>query len=205
MKKSKLTTGFNVLTDSLFQTTSESIYVSMQGNPNFPTTVPDMSVINTAVQLFNTTLNNAQTRDRNAVALKNEAREALTDLLIQLANSVMATANGNRAMLVSSGFDLAKDSETTPLTKPENIQLADGPNAGELVVKVDREKNAKSYIYQCTLDPLTDSSQWTQAISTSSKYTFKNLGTAQKYWCRVAAVGPYDQVVYSDTISRIAQ
>lgn len=205
MKKDKLNTGFNPQTDSQFQTFSESINTSMTGNVNFPNPIPDLAVVDAAVQEFNIALTNAQTRDRNAVALKNKARQNLNGLLVQLANWVMAVANGDRAMLVSSGYELTKEADTTPLTKPVNIQLADGPNAGELVVKVDRDKRAQGYIHQYTLDPLTDGSQWTQAMSTTSKYTFKNLGASQKYWCRTAAVGAYGQVVYSDAISRIVQ
>jgi hypothetical protein len=66
-------------------------------------------------------------------------------------------------------------------------------------------KGAKGYTPQFTSDPLTASSEWTQVMTTTSKYTFTNLNSAKKYWVRVAAVGPYNQVVYSDAISRVVQ
>ncbi|MGH2566064.1 MAG: hypothetical protein ACRDE5_16215, partial [Ginsengibacter sp.] len=80
-----------------------------------------------------------------------------------------------------------------------------GINAGELVVKVPAVKGASGYVPQFTADPLTVDSTWTQEVTTTSKYTFKNLTSAKKYWCRVAAVGPYNQLVYSDAISRVVQ
>jgi hypothetical protein len=133
------------------------------------------------------------------------ARETLGSLLLQLSNSVMTTANGDKAMLISSNFDLAKEGSNTPIDKPASIELMDGKNAGELVVKVPAVKGAKGYTPQFTSDPLTASSEWTQVMTTTSKYTFTNLNSAKKYWVRVAAVGPYNQVVYSDAISRVVQ
>ena len=205
MKTPRITSGFSNLSDANFENKAEAINSSMTGNVNFPATTPAMSVVTAAVQSYSVALIAAQGRDKNAVAIKNQKRNELNTFLVQLANSVMATANGDRAMLVSSGFDLVKDSESIPLPKPDNVQVADGVNAGELVVSVSQVKGAKSYVHQYTVDPVTPDSDWTQIFTTTSKFTFKNLDSAKKYWCRVAAVGPFDQVVVSDAISRVVQ
>ena len=201
----RLKTGFDQLSDPDFQTKTESIYASMLGNINFPAPTPGLPVIDAAIEAYSAALIAAQQKDKNAVATKNQARNNLTALLIQLANSVMTTANGDKTMLISSGFDLAKDGETTPIVKPASISLTDGQNAGELVVKVPRTKGSTGYGPQYTTGPLTADSQWTAFMTSSSKYTFTNLEPAKKYWCRVAVVGPYNQLVYSDAISRVAQ
>jgi hypothetical protein len=205
MKTNRLTTGFISLTDANFETKAESIFNSMNGNPNFPSPVPAMGTVEDAVQAYSTALTAAQSRDKNDVAVKNQKRGELTVLLIQLASSVMAVANGDKTMLISSGFDLAKEGETTPLQKPENIQVVEGINPGELIVSVRAVKGARSYVHQYTQDPVTAESQWVQSYTTTSKYTFKNLDASKKYWCRVAAVGAFDQLVISDSISRIVQ
>lgn len=205
MKKNRLKTGFDPLSDSDFQTKSESIYASMLSNPNFPTPTPDLPTIQGAISDYSDALTLAQNRNKNAVAVKNQMRDALTAALIQLANSVMTTANGDKTMLISSGFDLAKEGETTPIVKPDSIMLTDGLNAGELVVKIPAVAGAKGYGPQYTTDPLTADSQWTQFMTTTCKYTFKNLVTSKRYWCRVAAIGPYNQVVYSDAVCRVVQ
>jgi hypothetical protein len=203
--KNKITTGFESLTDPGFETKASDICASMSSNPNFATTIPALTDVTSQLQAYSAGLTAAQSKDRNAVATKNQLRENLTDLLTQLGSYVMAVANGDKAKLISSGFDLAKEGESTPLSKPDNIQLTDGKNAGELIVKVTAVKGAKSYVHQYTSDPLTPNSDWAQVITTTSKYTIKNLSSAQKYWCRVAAVGSLNQVVYSDAVSRIAQ
>ncbi|MGH2565682.1 MAG: fibronectin type III domain-containing protein, partial [Ginsengibacter sp.] len=201
----RLTTGFDTLGDGAFQTKAESICNAMTGNSNFPVTTPPIADVSDALSSYVTAFMAAQFRDKNAVAIKNQSRETLTLLLIQLANSVMTIANGDKAMLVSSGFDLARDPATTPITKPETVILTDGVNAGELVLKVPSVKGARGYVPQYTMDPLTETSEWTRVVTTSSKYTFRNLVPAKKYWCRVAAVGPYNQVVFSDAVSRVVQ
>lgn len=117
----------------------------------------------------------------------------------------MATANGNTIMLVSSGFDLSKRGTSQELVKPESIQLSEGSNAGELVVKIPGIKGARTYNFLYTPDPLTENSVWKSELSTSSKHTLRNLDSAKRYWCRVAGIGPFGQVVYSDANSRIVQ
>jgi hypothetical protein len=194
MKISRIVPPSDGMSDADYETKAGSIYAGMFGNPNYPAPVPDLATLLVANNDYSNALILAQNRDRNAVANKNVARETLGSLLLQLSNSVMTTANGDKAMLISSNFDLAKEGSNTPIDKPASIELMDGKNAGELVVKVPAVKGAKGYTPQFTSDPLTASSEWTQVMTTTSKY-----------WVRVAAVGPYNQVVYSDAISRVVQ
>ena len=207
MKRPKIVLGgIDGLADPVFETLSQSIYASMLGNENFPTPLPALTVIDESVTIYSNALVAAlQTKGKNEIAIKTQARQTLTELLTQLANSVMATANGDRVKLVSAGFPIGKEGETIILSKPENIQVTDGVNPGELVVKVKAVKGAKGYAHQYTPDPLTANSEWKQVLSTSSKCTITNLVSGQKYWCRVAAFGSFGQLVYSDAVSRVAQ
>jgi len=201
----RLKTGFDGISDSDFETQGLTIYDSMNNNLYFPNPTPDLPTVLAALGGYSTSLIAAQNRDKNAVAQKKAARDGLTGILIQLANSCMTTANGNRLMLISTGFKLAKPGETTPLIKPESITLTDGQNVGELVVRIPRVKGAGGYVPQYTADPLTAESVWTKIMTTTSKYTFTNLESGKKYWCRVAAIGPYNQIVYSDAVCRVVQ
>src|SRR5258706_3461677 len=115
MKTPRITSGFSSLSDANFENKAGVINSCMTGNPYFPVTTPAMPVVTTAVQDYSTSLIAAKGRDKNAVAIKNQRRIELNALLVQLANSVMAIANGDRTMLISSGFDLVKDAESIPL------------------------------------------------------------------------------------------
>jgi len=205
MKMPRLRTNLEYLADAPFLTKSTVIQAGMTGNPFFPNPTPALPVLDAAIVSYATALTAAQSKGKDAVAVKKQARAELAGILIQLANSVITTANGNRTMLVSSGFDRASEGENTPIVKPSSIYVADGQNAGELVVKVPRIKGATGYVPQYTPDPLAPDSDWKAFMTSTSKYTFTNLQPAKKYWCRVAVVGPYNQMVFSDAVCRVAQ
>lgn len=205
MKRSKIVTPFEGQSDPDFKAKADGIYAAMLGNINFPTPVPELTMIDGMIKAFGEAMAAAKDRDRNSVARKNDIRRDLTYALIQLASSVTTIANGDKTLLISSGFELAKPGQTIPLERPKGILLMDGRNSGELVVKIPTVKGAKSYGAQYTTDPLTASSEWTQQMTTTTRFTFRHLVTAQKYWCRMAAIGPYGQVVYSDAVCRVVQ
>jgi hypothetical protein len=205
MKRAKIKTPFESMSDADFETKAGSIYDSMLKSSYFPAPTPELPVILADLQAYSASLIAAKTKDKNAVAAKTDARDELTLSLIQLANSVSTIANGDRTKLITSGFDLAKPGESIPLKKPDIISLTDGVNAGELNVKVPSVKGAKAYGPQYTSDPLTSESEWTQFMCSTSKYTFKNLPSAQKIWCRMCVMGAYGQVVYSDAVCRVVQ
>ena len=205
MRKARVTTGFESLSDADFQLKSEKIFQSMVNNIFSPNPTPDMATLDAAVTSFSTALLAAQSRDKNAVAVKNAARATLTDLLNQLAGSVNTTANGDLVKLVSTGFDLAKDGESVPLPKPGSPLLSDGINQGELISKVPSVTGSKVYGHRYTTDAPVANTVWVEKISTSSKFMHTGLVSGQKYWCQVAAYGPFEQVVYSDSITRVVQ
>jgi hypothetical protein len=202
----KISTAFAKLSDAAFSSKGLTIYTSMLTNAYYPTPVPDMPTISAALQAYTNALVAAQTKERTAVQLKNQARAALTANLKLLGVYVTLTANGDAAKLASSGYDMAKSrSPKPPITKPENLIVTMGKNSGELDVSVDRVANARSYAYQYNTSTPTDDSAWETEISTSRKYTLTGLISGTKYTCRVGAVGSKNQTVYSDTVTRIVQ
>ena len=74
-------------------------------------------------------------------------------------------------------------------------------------MKVKRQKSAKSYQFQvCATDPSAfESAVWVSQVTSKSKVTFPDLESGKRYWCRVGITGPFEQQVYSDVITKIAQ
>ncbi len=205
MKKPKISTNLK-FPDAEFEIMAQAILASMTANPYFPAPTPSTIILAAGTTAYTDALLAAQSRDKNSVANKIQRKAELLNLLQQLAASVTATANGDRAILVSSGFPLQKETgDATPLQKPENLQVINGINPGEQISSVDGQKVAKSYIHQYTPDPLLPDSVWVQTFTTASKYTFKDLVPAQKYWFKVTAIGTKEQIAISDTLSRIVQ
>ena len=142
----------------------------------------------------------AQSGDRALIAAKNQKKEALTTTLFKLANYVNLTAVGNLAALLSTGMELAKDRTPSVLTKPA-ISVANGQNPGEMIVYVDSVDGSTSFMYQYTVDPVTDSSVWSSQGNNTRSYTFTGLESGKKFWFRVAAVGTNSQQLLSEVVS----
>jgi hypothetical protein len=125
-------------------------------------------------------------------------------LLVLLAEYVMGKANGDQAIMASSGFDQNKARGTKSLKTIEKLKvIIDKP--GEAVTEVKRIAGTKAYAHQYTTDPITVDSVWVSKVSTSPSYTFTGLTSKEKYWFQVIAVGVNDQQTASVPVSRVIQ
>ncbi|MEO6405856.1 MAG: fibronectin type III domain-containing protein [Ferruginibacter sp.] len=205
MKMTKLRISFSSFTDSNLETKADSILQNMTGNSNFPTPIPTLAELATALTVYSAALTKAADLGRLNVAEKNKARTTLELLLGQLGMYVMYVANGDEAILTSSGFSLAKANEPQYITNPGMVEIVNGITSGELVSSVKAMKGACSYKHDVTPDPLTPDSVWDSNSTSRSTYTFKNLEPGRKYWFRVAVIGTGEQLAYSSYASQFAQ
>ncbi len=204
MKRIKL--GFNYFSDARLETKAQAIVVAMTGNAHFPAVLPQLAAVSTALAAYVAALAAAANRGIAEVAVKNQKRAELETALIILGNYITLEANGDELVLASTGYDMVKTKTSSPpLTMPEIKFVDAGMNAGELDLVIYAVKGAKMYGYEYTPDPVLPNVQWTSQFSTQVKFTFKNLESGQKYWCRVAAMGVNEQLVYSNPVARIVQ
>ena len=202
----KINLGFGKYTEANLLVAAQAVLAAMTGNLNFPTPTPTLAAVQTSISDYSTALSAAKEGGKTNVAVKNQKKEDVISVLVALANYVTFTSNGDEVMLTSSGFPLNKQREPLPpLGKPEILKLEDGMNIGDLTVTIAGMKAARTFLYQCTKDPLTDDSIWTGQNSTLTKFGFTNLDSGAKYWCRVVAYGTNQQIVYSDPVARIVQ
>ncbi|MGE5108293.1 MAG: fibronectin type III domain-containing protein [Sphingobacteriales bacterium] len=201
--KSRALINFSKYTDGAFESKVHTILSCMKDNLNFTTPVPDLAAITAAAAAYSAALIKASTGNRENIADKNEKRRVLTNLLRSLCIYVTLTANGDRIVLLSSGFDISKDAEPMTISKPENLQVINGISSGELLVSVNAVKGAYAYLHEYTIDETLAPGSWVVTPSTSSKITFTNLLSGTKYYCRVGAIGTNGQLLYSDPLARI--
>lgn len=201
--KNKALIDFSKYSDGDFESKARTIITNMTGNTNFPDPSPAIPDVTLATNIYSEALAAASTGNRSDVADKNEKRQLVTLMLRSLASYVNFTAEGDRAMLLTTGFNVNKEREPVIITKPENIQVTNGMNAGELRVSVKAVKGAKSYVHEYTNDTGLAADHWQSTTTSQSKITFSELEAGKTYYCRVAAVGPKGQIVYSDQIARI--
>jgi hypothetical protein len=177
----------------------------MTGNSNFSTPDPTLASVTTLANQFEQAINDAEAGGSYDKSVRDSRKEELIDTMHNLSNYVLFTAKGDRLIAESSGFTIAKDrSPQPPIEKPEGLNLTDGLNAGELLLLFLRVVGARSYSYQISLDP-TDETKWLTLHGTVRKNLFTGLESGKKYYVRVIAIGIGNQIVYSDTVSRVAQ
>lgn len=205
MKIPKLNLNYQRYNDAKLDQKAQAIQVALTGNPNFTITATLADYIIVASN-FSTALTASSSRDRVAVSLKNDAREALLSSLRLLAQTVEAAAEGNRSKLISSGFDLATDSDAAlSLSPPQEFSLQDGTSAGEIKFVIKAVENAKSYIFEYTEEPLTLESSWVSKGSSKREYTFSNLPSGKRIYGRVVAIGTRGQEGTTNVLTRMVQ
>lgn len=207
MTNLRITNGFDQMSDAELAARANAILNAVTANAALPNPTPSVEEFQTGINDFSDALAIALTGSNYDKDLKNEKRDALITLLHNLSNFVLFKAAGNELIVKSAGFTPAKaERNPAPEVGPATEQqLQDGPNAGELNYSFKRVPGAKSYLYQCTPDPITESSVWEQKVGTVSKVRFSGLPSGRRIWCRVMAIGRDGQAVYSEPISRIVQ
>ncbi|MFL5810468.1 MAG: fibronectin type III domain-containing protein [Flavisolibacter sp.] len=181
----------------------QTVIVSMTGNPDYPAPVPSIAFVSDTVGSFAEAITIAASGNRAAIADKNAKKRLAIAALRQLAASVTTTANGDRTMLLTSGFDISKDKEPVVITKPVDLRVTTGTSSGELNVSVRRVKGAASYVHEYATAEGMAAGNWVSTPSSKARITFGELQPGVVYYCRVAAVGSKGQIVYSDVVSRM--
>ena len=199
----KALTNFYKLTDAALEVKAETIHSSMNANPGYTTPQPTLVALQAAITAFSDALNASASGSRVDIAFKNQKKQELIDLLTSLAAYVTFAADGDDSVLLSSGFDISKDPSSVTISKPENFQLINGNNPGELLLSIDGVKGAKSYLFEYTTDATMVAQNWQSFPSTKVKFMLEDLKPGTIYYCRVGAVGGNNQLQYSDAVSRM--
>jgi hypothetical protein len=202
MKKSKIITGFTKLSDSELDVKSQQIVSKMNKNPNFSAPIPDIDEVIEAKNAFENALTAAAHGNTNDTAFKNQTRTILEELLHRLGLFVELTANGNEAILFSSGYDLQKERETVGvLPKPENLKISMGANPGSVKVTVNSLTNADSYLFEYIEFPVTNAATWVIMPSSKANIEVTGLESGKQYAFKVAGVGANPTRVFFDVVT----
>lgn len=193
----------NYCRDNDLAQTTRRVLDSLTGNTEFPSPSPALDVVDKAAQDYIVALSNAGGRDRKLVAIKNDKRAILRGLLIQLANYVTQVSQGNKTLLLSSGFELTPERSASGKLPPK-LEV-DITSPGQATTRVKRVARARAYIHQYAPDPLTDSTVWTGETSHLPQHTFAGLTFATKYWFRVIALTSKGEQLTWEPVSRVIQ
>lgn len=193
------------MADPELETRTSQILFGMTKNSNFAKPIPTVEVAQEAADAFSAALGMCSEGDRLKIAIKNQKRKALLDVLHQWAFYVLLTANGNEAIAISSGFKIGKaPAPAPPLAKPEAPSLSSGIDPGEIVCAGKRLAGAISYLHQYATEAMLIENNWQAIPSSKCTCLITNLNSGEKYYFRIAALGSKEQLVYSDVVNRVA-
>jgi hypothetical protein len=147
---------------------------------------------------------NAKGRDIEAVNLKNEQKAFIISYLTELAEYVTLICNGDRGMLLSSGFLISGDKTYQPDPEIKQLEVELGP-PGQATTQVKRLRGARAYMHQYTIEAPTAETVWVSQGSKQPYYTFSGLKSTVKYWFRVVAISQVGEIVDSPVVTRVIQ
>ena len=205
MRLQKITLSFRPYSDADFLKLAVFILKSMTGNPAFTDPIPTIAEVQAGVTNYSEWLSAASGLGRNNVAQKTKARFDLEALLQQLGMYVMYVANGDAAILTSSGYMLTKMPEPSYISNPGNVTLKNGVTSGELVDLVKNVDAARVYFHEISDTAPTEATVWTRNQSSKARFVFTALTPGKQYWVRVAAVGSGEQLAYSSVATQFVQ
>ncbi|MDB5207317.1 MAG: hypothetical protein JWR72_2392 [Flavisolibacter sp.] len=205
-KPIRLLNSFDLLTDARLLERANSIHQNISGATSvFPTPLPTMASLLTAVEEFQSTVNNAASGDKNKAAVRDAEKEKLVDLLHLVSYYVLFTAAGDKLVVQLSGFTQAKPPTPQPeIPKPGEVQLTLGDQSGVMYASLKKVRGAVAYMHQFSTDPTLQIDNWVNHTCTTTKCTFNGLTPGTTYYVRVGAIGHKDQLKFSDVTSRIA-
>ncbi|RKS26581.1 hypothetical protein CLV94_1644 [Flavobacterium endophyticum] len=198
MTKIKIITSFSRYSDADLEQKAELIVDSMTGNVNFANPVPSLAKLQAATTAFDTAIIKAKEGGKTEQLARNLKREELTGLLEKLALYVQIEADGNDAVLASSGFSLSKIRNVVgTLPKPQNFALH-VENVGKIKLSLKPVRGAKSYLYEYRKK---GEEVWDIMVYTKTTLVLTELESGQMYEFRVAPVGSSTEKTYSDVLS----
>jgi hypothetical protein len=168
--QAKLIISFDALGEADFLAQAEGIAAALTGNAAFPepwpSPLPGLTPLKTDIAAYEAAYLAAKAGDKAKIALREAARQTVNTDLKRLAPYLEMVANGDAAMLASSGYALRKtpvktaSSNPQTLPPPEDFQVSRGVLSGTIVIHASKLEGAGSYTVQSTSGDPTVEDNW---------------------------------------------
>ena len=104
--------NFTRVSDGDVVARATAVQTAMTGNANFANPPVDLTVLKTAIDLFNSLIAEALDRSKKVIAQKNKQRQVVIKDLRLLGRYVEVTSNGDPSIFQTSGFQAASTTKT---------------------------------------------------------------------------------------------
>ena len=205
MGNSKALINLTRLTDPGLNTQANAVVTAMTDNANFPDVGTVLTDLKTAATAYSDALAIAKTGTSAQVAEKNDRKTALVAAMKAMGDYINYMAGGDRAMLLTTGFLVSKDTRTPVVIEPvKDLTIAYGGNSGTLDLSVKKSAGVRSVVFQYSLEPVVDNNTaWISSTCTESNCTIANLPVGKLVWIRAGVVGLRRQSIYSAPVQKM--
>lgn len=191
---------FKKMRELNFRQLARQVLINMRENKDlFPDCDPPIEQLEETFSRLAQADVEAAYHDILKVEIKNKLSEQMKQELHLLSLYVSRVANGDRGVILSSGFDCSKEYSLIGIApKPNNLRVTPQiNNPGVVKFKVDVWKKATAYLFEYRK---VGDVNWTQVISTKSSLLCMGLESGVRYEVRVAYLTTNPKRVYSDVI-----
>ena len=167
------------------------IVIKMTNNKNFATPIPDLKVVSTCINEFESSYEAALDGGRTLKQIMYNKEKQFDLIFVQLAGYVESVAGGDEQKILSSGFEVRNPS--TPGKRTDVVKAGNLP--GEVIVNAMLEPGEKTilHIWQYCIgavpldvdDKSKSANGWIEIDETSkANITIKGLTSGLKIWVR---------------------
>ena len=175
----------------------------LKGNANF--SAPDVALadLDAKTDLLEARSVASLSGGKESKALLHQTEEEWDDLMRKTANYVNRIADGDDAVILSAGFNLAK--QPAPAVRPDfSVEL--GEKSGSVTIRRQAVDGAKSYIWQYYMSetPATNDADWVTAqVTSKASVDLSGLTPKTTYWFRSAVVTTAGTSAYNSPVMQV--
>ena len=168
-----------------------NVISKMTGNANFTTPKVALADMQSHADELTVAIEEARGGSSKAKSHRNDLVASAKEDLLAQADYVRSICGGDRTMLISSGFELAKDRTPVGLPAvPPNVRTRMTGKKGQLEVVHKKVYGAQGYELQMTDKDPEFHNDWTiVGYSTRVKHMVHGLDSYKAYWFSVNAIG----------------
>jgi hypothetical protein len=183
---------------------SKCVVDKMEDNPVFPNPPAALAELKKIQPEYQSSLAHAIGRDIEMIALKNNKKKIVLSLLDELAIYVTNICRGDRALLLSSGFDITKEGGPGLPPAIGKLEIILGESR-EVTMCIKNATRAVAFIFEYTTEPPGPNTIWKSRGSSLRSYTIKGLTSEKRYWFRGIAIGHGELLAYSPVVTKVIQ
>jgi hypothetical protein len=199
IKKIKAKLNCHGVSDTDVLKAGNTAYDGLLNNAAFPNTPVPLATFRQDLDSFSALIVDAEDGGKKSISAKNKQRTEVIRVYTLLGHYVEATCNNDPAIFNTSGFTAVSKTKTAPqpLAPAKFSSIDRGPNSGQVVVKVERQKGAIAYDMHYALEGTGGVlGPWTlMTLTNAKKVTITGLTPAGTYQFQVRALG---RVGYTD-------